>query len=136
MITQIDYDTVLLIRQEVFWPNKDLDYVKMPFDQSKEILHFGMIEKKNIINVVSLDFSDKSMQICQFATVKQFQGKGYGTFLMNYIINMARERGINKVWCNSREEKCGFYKKFGLSSTGTIYIRNDKTLIEMELNLS
>jgi len=140
MICQVDYHSVLEIRKEVLWPNKNLNYVKMPFDKSTNILHLGIIDN-DIINIVSLNFEEqdhdyKSMQICQLATKKKYQGKGYGTIIMNYIICLAKEKNINKIWCNARIEKCGFYQKYGLKKTSKTYVRNGIKIIKMELILN
>ena len=135
MIKKMEYDDILDIRKKVLWPKRDHDFVKMPFDESEHILHIGLTDDLDIINVVSLDFKHNSMQICQLATVHKFQGKGYGKKLMKHIFNIAENRNIQKIWCNSRKEKCGFYSKYGLNKTGETYIRYGREIFQMELNL-
>jgi len=134
-VCTIPYTEVLKIRQQVLWPDKSIEFVKMPFDKSDNIMHFGIKKYNKLVSVVSINVDANEMQICQFATLPEYQGKGLGKVLMSHIFYKVNEYNIQKLWCNSREEKSGFYQKFGLKKTGVTYNRNNINIIQMELNI-
>lgn len=45
---------------------------------------------------------------------KEYRGKNLGKKLVEYIMDMAQERGCYKVVLDCKEENIGFYKKCGL----------------------
>ena len=49
LVRLIPYEDILTIRQKVLWPNKSIDYVKMPFDKSDNIKHLGIIKDKVVL---------------------------------------------------------------------------------------
>ena len=50
----------LKIRQNVMWPEKSIEFVKVAED--KEGTHFGLFEDNKIISVISLFYKDKEVQ--------------------------------------------------------------------------
>ncbi|MHA4179313.1 GNAT family N-acetyltransferase [Bacillus cereus] len=50
-------------------------------------------------------------------TLPHEQGKGYGSALLDYLIQEAKNRGVKRIWCNARENKVNFYKKLKLEES-------------------
>jgi glucosamine-phosphate N-acetyltransferase len=46
---------------------------------------------------------------------KEEKGKGYGTYLLEYLINKSREKKCYKIILNCSPELAKFYKKLGFS---------------------
>ncbi len=122
-IIQITSKETLQIRHQVMWPNKPIDYVKLPNDN--EGLHFGLFLDKKLISVISLFINDGEAQFRKFATLENYQGKGYGSILLNEIMQIADKQSLKRIWCNARRNKSEFYRKFGLVATNTIFIKGD-----------
>ena len=122
-IIEITADETLPIRHQVMWPTKPLDYVKLNNDN--EGLHFGLFIDKKLISVISLFINDGEAQFRKFATLENYQGKGYGSILLNEIMHIADKQSLKRIWCNARRNKSEFYKKFGLVATNTIFIKGD-----------
>ena len=133
-VQTVPYNNILNIRRQVLWPKKSLDFVRMPFDKSDNIMHLG-IKRDKFISVVTINIDRNSMQICQFATLPTYQGQGLGKKLMEHIFKLVKIFNINKLWCNARENMCWFYEKYGLKKTDYSYVRNGINIIQMELNL-
>ncbi len=114
------------------WPNMPLDYVKLPKD--KNGIHYGLFVDSELIAVLSLFIipDQKTAQFRKFATLKNYQGKGYGSQLLNYVIGEAKNQKITKIWCNARIEKIAFYKKFGLQETKHTFVKNNMSYVIME----
>lgn len=109
-IEEVPYDKVLEIRSKVLYPNQPIELTKVENDH--EGIHLGMIDRNEIVGVVSLFLKDRKLQFRKFAILEEFQKKGYGTAIMKWIINYAEEMKLDSVWGNARRSAIEFYDKF------------------------
>lgn len=121
-IRLIQKEETWTIRQQVMWPNKELDFVKLENDDKG--VHYGLFEDDSLISIISLFIDGQEAQFRKFATVTAKQGQGYGTELLSEIIKNAAHLGVNKIWCNARKDKVDFYKRFYLKETEVTFERN------------
>lgn len=121
------------LRQEVMWPDKPLDHVKLEDDDLG--MHFGLFDEGEMVSVVSLFIRGNEAQFRKLATKEALQGKGYGTTLMKFVITKSRECGADYLWCNSRTEKTAFYEKFGLRKTSKEFEKQGVRFTVMEMDL-
>ncbi|MDF2633606.1 MAG: family acetyltransferase [Pelosinus sp.] len=103
------------------WPEKDIEYVKLKDDDIGR--HFGLFVSDELVSVISIFANRSSVQFRKFATLQELQGKGYGTMLLNFVLEEAKIRGAKIIWCNARKSKMDFYKRFGLEETGDAIIK-------------
>ena len=133
-IQEITAQQTLPIRHEAMWPDKPMDYVKLPHDEAGQ--HYGLFIQDKLISVISLFREGPSAQFRKFATLTEFQGKGYGTILLKYIMELAEKEGLNRLWCNARVHKSGYYHKFGLKETEECFDKGGISYVVMEKILS
>ena len=133
-IEQIRTDLAWRIRHEVMYPNLSYDAIKLQNDG--EGIHFGLFTGNQLTAVVSLFNVGNSYQFRKFATIVDAQGKGYGSLLLNHIIDYVKTTGAEKLWCNSRVSAIGFYSKFGFIETDQHSVSNDIDFVIMELELN
>jgi len=129
-IKEIDLDETLTIRHEVMWPNKPFDYIKLTND--KEGKHFGLSIDEKLISIVSIFENDHKIQFRKLATINEHQGNGYGTRLIQYIIDRTEKQQFNALWCNARVEKVGFYLKLGFKETNDRFKKGGINYVIME----
>ena len=134
LIKEISPQEVWPIRQMVMWPDKPLDFIKIANDH--EGVHYGLFKGGKLCSVVSCFEADGELQFRKFATLKEEQGKGLGTLLLNYILGIARAKGMKRVWCNARFNKSNFYIKFGLKKTEEKFVKEGAGYVIMERFLS
>jgi predicted GNAT family N-acyltransferase len=132
-IEQIRYELTWRIRHEVMYPELPFDVIKLPEDA--EGIHFGLYIGAQLSAVVSLFNKGGRYQFRKFATVKAFQGKGYGSMLLNYIIAYVRQEEGNQLWCNARISALKFYEKFGFNQSGEYFSEHGIDFVIMELHL-
>jgi GNAT superfamily N-acetyltransferase len=132
-ITTVDKEEAWELRHKVMWPDKDLDYIKLEDDDLGT--HFGLFKEDILISVISLFISNEEGQFRKFATLQQEQGKGYGSILLDYVIMEAKNRGVKRIWCNARENKVNFYKKFGLQESNYRFTKGGKSYVIMEKDM-
>ncbi|WP_299317042.1 GNAT family N-acetyltransferase [uncultured Maribacter sp.] len=129
-IIQITSKETLPIRHQVMWPTKPLDYVKLNNDN--EGLHYGLFLDNTLISIVSLFIKDEEAQFRKFATLENYQGKGYGSLLLNEIIQVAGKKSLKRIWCNARTNKMDYYKKFGMVVTDSTFRKGGLDYVIME----
>ncbi|KAJ9102062.1 hypothetical protein QFC20_005070 [Naganishia adeliensis] len=68
----------------------------------------------------------KIMYLSEFATSPAYQGKGLGKTLMQQVLLLAKEKGLN-VFLSAAFRSSGFYAKFGFEEvSGTIMLAEGK----------
>lgn len=132
-IKEIRFDLTWNIRHQVMYPDLPYDAIKLENDENG--IHFGLYVDDQLTAVVSLFNNGKVTQFRKFATLTSAQGKGYGTLLLTYIINYAKNMGSEKIWCNARVSAAGFYTKFGFIQTNQRSVSNGIDFVIMELQL-
>lgn len=129
-ILEAPLNEVLIIRQKVMWPDKDINYVKVEGDE--KAIHYGIKINDQWISIVSLFYEEDQVQFRKFATLKEYQNKGFGTELLTFVFNQIKESNVKRIFCNARREKTNFYKKFGMEETKEIFIKGGREYIIME----
>ena len=112
------------------WPNKPLAYVELANDENGK--HFDLFVNEEITSIVSLFTENNEAQFRKFATLIEYQGFGYGTILLNKVINLIEEEKIARLWCNARVEKAKFYERFDLKSTDKKFNKGGIDYVIME----
>ena len=129
-IKETELSRVWKLRYEVMYPEKDIEYVKLEDDEKG--IHLGFYAEDKLVSVISLFIEKDSIQFRKFATLAEEQGKGYGTILLNEVIDYAERNNVKKIWCNSRIEKTDFYEKFGFKKTNKKYEQDGRRFIIVE----
>lgn len=130
IIKEISATDTWPIRHQVMWPDQPFAFIQLPNDEQG--LHYGLWLDKELISVISLFIKGDSAQFRKFATLDIHQGKGYGSQLLHYIIGIAKNKALSKIWCNARIEKAGYYEKFGLVQTKQRFSKKGIDYVLME----
>ena len=113
------------------WPEKPIEFVKLKEDNTGT--HYGLYIDDRLTSVVSCFEYDREFQFRKFATLKEKQKMGFGSYLLNYIINDAKNKGIKRIWCNARADRRDFYKKFGMTETDALFFKEGIEYTIMEI---
>lgn len=130
-ILEIDASETWPLRHKVMWPSKPLEFVVLSNDE--EGIHYGLFEKEKLVSVISLFINNNEAQFRKFATDIDFQGKGYGTKLLTFVIKEAHKLNLKRLTCSARINMIEFYQKFGLKVCSDVVIKNGKEYVFMEL---
>ncbi|MBP6424560.1 MAG: GNAT family N-acetyltransferase [Flavobacterium sp.] len=134
MIQVIPIDAVLQLRQQVLWPDKDLEFVRTPNDDRG--IHLGIFIEGEWVSCISLFIEENQHAVFRkFATLPDFQNKGYGSQLLQYSFNYLQQQGVHSISCSARVEKQSFYEKFGMEAKLEPYFKNGLKYVTMEVNL-
>lgn len=130
IISEAPYNEVLAIRQQVMYPDKDTEYVKLSDDNMG--LHIGVYENDVLVSVMSVFLHGREVQFRKLATLQQEQGKGYVSALMQWLIDYANDMKFDRLWCNARANATDFYKKFGYVETDERFSRDGYDYVIVE----
>ncbi|EGK00641.1 MULTISPECIES: GNAT family N-acetyltransferase [Dysgonomonas] len=130
IITEVPYHDVLTMRQQVMYPDKDTEFVKLSDDDRG--LHIGVYEKDELVSVMSIFLHGRDVQFRKLATRNDMQGKGFASALMQWLIDYANDMKLNRLWCNARINATGFYSKFGYEETDERFSKNGYEYVVME----
>ena len=129
-IKQIQPEDTWSIRHEILWPDHSFDFVKL--EEDEEGLHFGVYLDYELVTIVSLFIKNGEAQFRKLATLENRQGRGYGSILLNHVIQVARDKQTSKIWCNARVDKTGFYHRFELYETDMKFVKEGIDYVVME----
>ncbi|KXX67861.1 GNAT family N-acetyltransferase [Flammeovirga sp. SJP92] len=133
-IREITAPQTWALRHKVMWPNEPLSYVKIPDDEKGQ--HLGLFVENELTSVISLFMDpDKNVQFRKFATLKEQQGKGFGSMLLKHVMKVVKENGGNLLWCNARATATILYEREGLHQTDTSFVRKGILFVRMEKQL-
>ena len=121
------------MRKEVMYPGETIDFIKLEDDNSG--MHWGLYVVDQHVSVISVFERNRVIQFRKFATMASMQRKGYGTSLLQHVIDWAQANGMKSIWCNARKSAAGFYEKFGMVQNGPCWEKNGIEFIKMEKNL-
>lgn len=132
-IEQITQELTWKLRQKELYPDLPIEAIKLPEDDLG--VHLGLFYENRLVTVVSLFENNNQLQFRKLATDSRYQNKGLGSKMINYVLDYAKERNLEKVWCNARSTATGFYLKLGFVYTGSKFSKNGIDYVIMEKTL-
>lgn len=129
-IRRIHKEEAWKLRHEVMWPEREPDYIKLEDDELG--MHYGLFRGEQLVSVLSLFITGTEAQVRKFATLELEQGQGYGSRLLQTVLEEAEQAGVQRIYCNARTYKSGFYKKFGMHTTKEVFSKGGKDYVVME----
>lgn len=130
VIREVPAKVVWPVRHTVMYPEKTFESIKLADDLSG--IHLALYDDQELVSVVSLFIKGNELQFRKFATIEKYQRKGYGSRLVEYVIDWASQHGINRIWCNARKSASSFYQKFGFYETATVFLQDNIDFVVME----
>ncbi|KAF8840631.1 hypothetical protein BDN67DRAFT_968337 [Paxillus ammoniavirescens] len=140
------------LRHLVLWPHKPRDFVRLDEDEDGD--HFGAFfpSQDEPVAVISVFFeripapgTNKdgnegsqhriSARFRKFACHPDFQGRGIGTKLLNYIASYCWGMGAKILWCDARLSSSQWYQKRGLVSFGDSFFKESVEYTRMKMDL-
>ncbi len=132
-IRAITWEDALPIRHNVLWPNKSALFCKVAGDEAAK--HYGVYIDNMLVSVASVYIDGKTARLRKFATLVKFQGKGFGTKLISYIINLLINIQVTSFWCDARKTAIEFYRQFNMVQQGGEFDKSGVWYVKMTLEL-
>ncbi len=89
-ILEVHWTKTIPIRHKVLWPNKPKEFCHVENDQ--QAWHFAAYLKPDLVSVASVYPDETSTRLRKFSTIQEFQGKGFGSALLNHIQAVVKKK--------------------------------------------
>jgi GNAT superfamily N-acetyltransferase len=122
-----------LLRHEVLWPEKPLDYVQLPEDAAG--YHYGAFQDNQLVAVISLFVDGDEARFRKFAVMPAYQRQGIGSTLLRYVVAEARRLGAHHLWCDARQDSAAFYARSGMQAEGAVFYKGGIPYVRMGMEL-
>lgn len=124
------------VRTKVFVEEQNVP-ISIEIDEKETIsTHFYVIDDAKVIAVGRI-YNDNGIGVIgRIAVLKESRGIGVGLFLMQNIIDFAKQKGFLKVLLGSQEQALGFYEKLGFAVCSDMYFDADIPHFKMQKVLS
>ena len=137
-IIEVESNQVLPIRHQVLWPDKPLEFCKVEGDVDAR--HFAIELEQKLISVASIYFSQymneniKKARLRKFATLPDYQNKGFGSQLLKHILNVLETENVSTLWLDASQSAISFYKQFGFSNEDNreVFFKSNIPYVKME----
>ena len=129
-IRETPIEDVWHMRQKIMYPGETIDFVKLENDDIG--MHLGLYVANKLVSVISVLEEGDEVQFRKFATEMAMQGKGYGTKLLQHVIDWAIINDKKSIWCNARIVATELYRKFGMQPVGAGWKKYGIEFIKME----
>ncbi len=129
-IREISPQDTWQLRHEVMWPEKPISYVQL--EEDEQGLHFGVFDGTRIVSGDLFIYRWRRCAVQKICDACRYAGKGYGTALLQYLVNEARTYAIRRLWCNARTSKSFFYERAGFYKTDKTFEKDGMDYVVME----
>jgi len=133
LIERISPQETLNVRHLVLWPDKPVEFCQLENDSDG--IHYGGFVDGKLISVASIFIEGDRARLRKFATLSEYQNKGYGTLMLNKIIEDLIYIDIKWFWCDARVNAEGFYNRFKMSRAGEVFLKSDIEYVVMERDI-
>lgn len=131
-----DYETSIDIRNEAFRKPWGLDIRDEDLSGDKDMEMYGGYLNDTMIATIFLAEDDKNTaRIKSVAILEEYRKHGFGKYMMDFIENLAKEKGYTKANLMGRVSVEGFYHKLGYKTISEPYDYNTIPHIDMTKSL-
>lgn len=98
---------------------------KSALKKNINLRHFSLYKQEKPMASITLSMNNNIARIDDVGTLPEFQGKGYATHLMHYVLSEAKRLGARHCFLESSDSGLGVYQKLGFESLfkNNIYLR-------------
>ncbi len=125
--TKDDAEGMVDVYKEIFetypFPIHDPNYLRDTMDQN--FVYFLILDQGKVVAVASseMDESNLNVEMTDFASLKEYQGKGFATFLLSRMEEEMKRRGIKLAYTIARAYSFGMnitFAKLNYNFNGTL----------------
>jgi GNAT superfamily N-acetyltransferase len=116
------------LRQRVLRPQQRADELVFPGDDAPHTVHLGGFLGQDLVAVASAyrepppgEDNPGAFRLRGMAVEAPLQGRGHGGVLLDAVLEHARTRGGELLWCNARVDASAFYRSRGFAVDGAAF---------------
>lgn len=128
-----EYEKSIDLRNEVFRKPWNLNIRDEDLTGDKDMEMYGAyLDNEMIATVFLTEDDEETARVKSVAILDEYRGRGLGKYLMDFIENLAKEKGYKKVCLMGRVSAEEFYHRIGYKTLGDAYDYNTIPHVDME----
>lgn len=129
-----DFAAIRAIRTAVFIDEQGVDRA-LEFDERDPFCaHLLAYDGSLPIGTARLD-AEYGGKIGRLAVLAPHRRRGVGAALMARLHELARARGLPRLWCHAQLSAVPFYERLGYTASGPMFVEADIDHVRMEASL-
>ena len=114
-----DYWKMVELRSQILREPLGLTFSIDELEKEKDDILIVAFEEDELLGCCVLSILDRTtFRLRQMAVLQNYQRRGIGASLLNYVENIARDRGCIKIMMHARLTAIGFYERMGYTVVG------------------
>jgi predicted GNAT family N-acyltransferase len=114
-----EFQQACQLRYELFFAEHSLPWHIVQDQSQADYFHAAILIKNSVVAYGQLVPQDNSIyQISQMVVKPSYQGQNFGSKILLFLIEQAREEKAIALALNARLTAVGFYQKFGFKTQG------------------
>ena len=91
-------------------------------DEVDGTFHLGVDDGGTLVAVATFVPTDEGVQLRGMAVEPAVRGRGVGRLLVEAALERLRDAGVERLWCNARDDAVPFYERLGFRVTGDGFV--------------
>ena len=117
-----EYMKMVELRSQVLREPLGLRFTIEELEKEKDDILIAAFEDDDLLGCCIISILDRTtFRLRQMAVLSSFQRKGIGASLLNYVENIARDKGCIKIMMHARLTAIGFYQRMGYTVVGNVF---------------
>lgn len=117
-----EYFQMVQLRSQILREPLGLRFSQEELEKEKDDILIVAFEDDEVLGCCVISILDRTtFRLRQMAVLPNYQRKGIGASILNYVENIARDKGCIKIMMHSRLTAIGFYKRMGYQVVGDIF---------------
>lgn len=117
-----EYMKMVELRSQVLREPLGLRFTTEELEKEKDDILIAAFEDDDLLGCCIISILDRTtFRLRQMAVYSSFQRKGIGASLLNYVENIARDKGCIKIMMHARLTAIGFYQRMGYTVVGNVF---------------
>ncbi len=123
VITAVDMANSINVRHKVFVEEQGVDFSEeVIIEEEKSAKAYLIFLNTTCIGTIRYRIVNEEYKIERFAILKEYRNKGYGTAVMNYVVNMIGDKfNPCTITLNAQIQVVDFYTTLGFVKEGDIF---------------
>lgn len=108
----------LELRREVFVAEQHVPADEEPDSYDDAATHVVAVVDGNVVGTLRLIFQPEHVKIGRVAVRASLRGRGIARKMMEFAMQLARDRGESRFYLAAQTDKLGFYERLGFVAFG------------------
>lgn len=133
--TQYEFFSLMQIRAAVFMCEQNVDPLLEIDDEDRLCDHYILEDNNEMIATCRVLHCENEWHLGRIAVIKKYRHNNYGKALLQYVIQLAKDRQVQSITLGAQLHALPFYETIGFRAYGDVYEEANIQHRNMEMSL-